>query len=80
MSTHPNSTAARLELNVPGPFYITEDCIDCDLCRSDAPSVFRRDDESGYTYVYRQPEGAEETSLARESAEACPVEAIQEER
>jgi ferredoxin len=62
--------------NVPGPFYVDTTCIDCDLCRSELPSVFARDDESGFTFVRRQPSGGTEFSMALEAAERCPSESI----
>ena len=35
----------RLPQNVSGRFYVDSTCIDCDLCRGNAPDFFRRDDE-----------------------------------
>lgn len=66
----------RLTENVPGPWYVDSTCIDCDLCRETAPSVFRRDDENGNSVVYHQPDNADELSRAAEAKEGCPVEAI----
>lgn len=64
-------------LNVPGTFYVDDTCIDCDLCRSAAPSIFNRDDAgSGTSYVHRQPTSPEEIQLAVEAAEFCPSESI----
>jgi len=62
--------------NVPGPFYVDESCIDCDMCRTTAPQFFRRHEENGYTYVYRQPITAEEVALADEARNGCPTESI----
>ncbi|HZT21865.1 MAG TPA: ferredoxin [Verrucomicrobiae bacterium] len=66
----------RLPTNVPGPWYVDSNCIDCDLCRETAPTVFKRDDENGNSFVFHQPETEEELRLAREAMEGCPVEAI----
>jgi ferredoxin len=41
--------------NAPGPYYVDDTCIDCDLCRSLAPHIFVRDDVNAYTYVHHQP-------------------------
>lgn len=60
----------------PGRFYVDSQCIDCDLCRETSPSNFRRNDEEGFSYVYKQPETPEEESLSRDALENCPVEAI----
>jgi ferredoxin len=62
--------------NAPGRYYADKTCIDCDLCRNIAPKTFRRSDEGGYTYVYRQPQTAEEIAKAEEARESCPTETI----
>jgi ferredoxin len=62
--------------NVPGPYYVDDTCIDCDLCRSNAPKFFTREDAGGYTYVYRQPVTDEEIAEAEEARLACPTESI----
>jgi ferredoxin len=65
----------RLPQNVPGPFYVDSSCIDCDLCRVIAPAVFKRDDETGVSYVYRQPVNPDELAEAMEAL-GCPTESI----
>ncbi len=62
--------------NVKGKFYVDDQCIDCDLCRETAPDSFTRNDDGGYSFVYKQPANDEEESLAKEAMEGCPVEAI----
>lgn len=62
--------------NVDGQFYVDDQCIDCDACRSEAPENFKRNDEHGYSYVYKQPENEEERIKSQAALEACPVEAI----
>ena len=64
--------------NVTGKFYVDSQCIDCDLCRETAPNNFTRAEDEGYSYVFKQPEGAEEIAQSREAMEGCPVEAIGE--
>jgi len=66
----------RYPENVPGPFYVDDQCIDCDACRTVAPGCFRRQDEGGYSYVYRQPASEEERVLCRDALDGCPVGAI----
>lgn len=67
----------RLPQNVPGgPYYVDESCIDCDMCRETAPQFFKRDDEVGMTFVYRQPATAEEHALAEEAKQGCPTDSI----
>jgi ferredoxin len=66
----------RLPQNVSGAFYVDSSCIDCDMCRSTAPDVFRRDEEIGMSVVYRQPVTTEERALAEEAKQGCPTESI----
>ncbi len=62
--------------NVTGKYYVDTQCIDCDLCRETAPKNFSRSDDGGYSFVQKQPEGADEENLCKEAKEGCPVEAI----
>ena len=66
----------KLPENTRGKYYVDSQCIDCDVCRDTSPSNFTRDDNNGYSYVYKQPETAEEVELCEEALTACPVEAI----
>ena len=66
----------RYPENVPGRFYVDDQCIDCDLCRQTAPMNFTRDDESGHSFVFKQPQTPEEESQCQEAMQNCPVEAI----
>jgi ferredoxin len=59
-----------------GTFFVDDQCIDCDACRSEAPDHFKRNDEHGYSFVYHQPKTAEEIERCQAALEACPVEAI----
>ncbi len=62
--------------NAGGKFFVDDTCIDCDACRAEAPDNFKRNDEHGYSYVYKQPSSPEEAIKAQAALEACPVEAI----
>jgi ferredoxin len=66
----------KVATNVSGPFYVDSQCIDCDLCRQTAPANFERNEDEGYSYVYKQPETREELEQCQEALEECPVEAI----
>jgi ferredoxin len=66
----------KLPENAPGGFYVDRNCIDCDVCRDTSPANFTREDENGYSYVYRQPATPEELRLCEEAMNICPVEAI----
>jgi ferredoxin len=68
--------ANRYPENLPGKYYVDNQCIDCDLCRETAPSNFGRNDDGGYSYVFKQPGTPEEEKLCKEAMEGCPVEAI----
>lgn len=76
------STKAMAELenkysdNVPGKYYVDDQCIDCDLCRETAPQNFARSDDGGHSYVFKQPETPEEETQCQEAMSGCPVEAI----
>ncbi len=62
--------------NVKGRYYVDTECIDCDVCRDTAPMNFTRQDDGGYSYVFKQPENDEEEEMCQEAMESCPVEAI----
>ena len=62
--------------NIAGTFYVDNQCIDCDLCRETAPANFKRNDDGGYSFVYKQPADEGEAKLCKEAKEGCPVEAI----
>ena len=62
--------------NIAGKFYVDQQCIDCDLCRETAPDFFKRSDDGGYSYVYKQPTEQADIDKCMEALEGCPVEAI----
>ena len=62
--------------NVAGPYYNDTTCIDCGLCPEIAPGIFKRQDDLGFSYVYRQPVTPEEIALAEQARESCPTESI----
>ena len=66
----------KVEPSVPGPYFVDANCIDCDVCREKAPDNFKRDEDGGYSFVYKQPDNDEERALCEEALEECPVEAI----
>lgn len=68
--------ANRYGENVTGTFFVDNNCIDCDLCRETAPSNFTRQDDGGYSFVFKQPTTPEEEELCKQAMEGCPVEAI----
>ena len=64
--------------NTPGKFFVDQQCIDCDLCRETAPSNFTRQDDAGYSFVFKQPETPEEITRAESARDICPQAAIAE--
>ena len=66
----------KLPENVEGRYFVDSECIDCDSCRETAPQNFMRQQEEGYSYVYKQPENEEEEKDCQEAMEGCPVDAI----
>lgn len=60
--------------NVPGKFYVTDDCLACEACEDFAPNNFRVDEFR--SYVYKQPTTPEEERQCQEAMEHCCVEAI----
>ena len=68
----------RYPLNVPGKYYVDDQCLDCDLCRELSPNNIRRDDRYGHSYVFKQPENDEEIELLREGVEGCPMGSVRD--
>ena len=62
--------------NVLGAYYITNQCIDCDMCRETAPTVFRRDDNIGFSVAFHQPETEAGRLEAEAALQGCPTDAI----
>ena len=72
MASFPN----KYSDNVTGKYYVDDQCIDCDLCRETAPDNFTRNEDGGYSFVFKQPVAPEEQTKCKEAMEGCPVEAI----
>ncbi len=68
--------SSRLPENLPGAFFVTSDCIDCDLCRQEAPTIYQRKTDISYSVVIHQPATEAEFHQARAGLEGCPVDAI----
>jgi ferredoxin len=73
---HMADAANRYPESVPGKYFVDNQCIDCDLCRETAPDNFKRNDDGGYSYVFKQPANPDEENRCKEAKEGCPVEAI----
>ena len=68
--------AYKVARNVAGKYYIDTSCCDCDLCRQMAPESMARDEETGNSYVFRQPETVEQIAAVEEAVQSCPTESI----
>ena len=66
----------KLPGQAAGKYYVDESCIDCDVCRETAPNNFKANEDEGYSFVVKQPEGDEEEAQCEEALESCPVESI----
>ena len=64
------------DANVEGRYYVDLTCIYCDLCREIAPTIFAEFENSGFAYVFSQPDTEVELALAQEALEGCPTESI----
>jgi ferredoxin len=69
--------STKLPNNVPGEFYVTEECDGCAYCGMVAPENFDFDKPSNTYFVSRQPASDGERELVNEAMEDCPVDAIQ---
>ena len=62
--------------NAPGRYYIDTTCIDCHQCRVMAPDLFARNEDTGLSFVRRQPLTEDDLLIAEEALEACATESI----
>lgn len=62
--------------NVPGRFYVNNECITCAVCADVAPAHFRLGDDDEGNIVFSQPQTEAEIASCRDALEGCPVEAI----
>ena len=70
------SVIRKHPLNVPGKYYVDQDCCTFSAaCVDVVPEHFRMDEEYG-VYVVKQPGTPEEEARCRLAMEGCPVAAI----
>lgn len=67
---------AKTSQNVPGKFYVDDQCTACGLCENLAPDHFKLSEDGAYAYVCKQPVTDPEIDTCKEAQESCPVEAI----
>jgi ferredoxin len=66
----------KWEENVPGKYFIDQNCDNCALCVTEAPNNIRESEDGDHSYVFKQPENEEEEKAMREAIDSCPTEAI----
>jgi ferredoxin len=68
----------RHPLNVKGEFWIDRDvCLACEACIEEAPENIKMDlNETGTSYIFKQPENEIEIQQLRDAIAVCCVEAI----
>ena len=66
----------KLEGNVKGKYYVTDDCVGCSACVSEAPENFKMDVTLGKAIVFKQPENDDEMEKCESAKNICPVSAI----
>ncbi|WP_407356926.1 ferredoxin [Methanolobus sp. WCC5] len=62
--------------NIPGRYYVDDNCIMCKVCLTIAPEIFAISDDGTHAYVQKQPENEDETAACEDALLSCPVEAI----
>jgi ferredoxin len=62
--------------NVPGAWYVDDQCTACNLCVDTSPANFKLDEGEAFAYVCKQPENEEEEKGCQEAKESCPSESI----
>jgi ferredoxin len=60
--------------NVPGLFYVDENCTECDVCTGEAPNFFVI--ENGHAHVFAQPTNEKELAECYAALVGCPAGAI----
>ncbi|MCX8037002.1 MAG: ferredoxin [Candidatus Sumerlaeia bacterium] len=60
--------------NVPGRYYVDEECILCGDCENRAPENFAMGET--YAYVKKQPATPDEEEKCQEAMDSCPVTCI----
>ncbi|MBT3586866.1 MAG: ferredoxin [Halobacteriovoraceae bacterium] len=64
------------KVNIPGLYFVDDQCIACDACVTEAPNYFIIDEDEGHAFVKLQPTDEKGLIEAENALEACPVEAI----
>lgn len=68
----------KLQDNVPGKYYVTDECNGCGVCFSQALQNFMYSNDSTYYFIYQQPIDAGEEEDIRHAIELCPMNCIKD--
>jgi ferredoxin len=66
----------RFSDNIPGPYYVDQQCISCSACVTESPDCFAMNEESGHAFVKKQPGSDQDLASCENARSICPVEAI----
>lgn len=66
----------KVAKNVPGKWYVDQNCIGCGVCVEVASDNVEMDENEGLAFVKSQPADEVQEADLEEAAEQCPVEAI----
>jgi ferredoxin len=73
-----SSIKHRIKENVPGKYYVVDQCIGCSLCSEVSPENFSINICKGYDFVFKQPETQEAEALCMKAMQFCPADAIRD--
>ena len=62
--------------NVPGKYFVDENCIACNSCTSIAPDFFVMAEDDKYAFVTKQPETADDAALCQDAKASCPTDSV----
>jgi ferredoxin len=68
--------ASKVAENVPGKFYVDDQCIACGVCEGSAPENFKMNDDGSHAYVYKQPANDGESAASKDAMSSCPTNSI----
>lgn len=66
----------KYKQNVPGKFYVDNECIACDACVIEAPGFFEMNTDDCHAFVKKQATTPAEMTECENAMYACPVDAI----
>ncbi|MCE5300932.1 MAG: ferredoxin [Spirochaetia bacterium] len=68
--------ASKVAENVPGKYYVDDQCIACGVCEGSAPENFKMNDDGSHACVFKQPANDAEESACKEAMGSCPTNSI----